>query len=133
MDLALMAGDAVALWTGLHLVLLLVLSGLVVRQRRRHRIAIGDGGVPELARALRAFGNATEYVPGGLVALAALALAGAEPPIVHAIGATLFAGRVAHGVGLTLTAGPSIGRMVGMLLTWIAYLAAAICLLLFSM
>ena len=60
---AVTSGHAAALWVGLHLILLLVLSLLVVRQRRRHKVALGDGGVPELAQAIRAFGNATEYVP----------------------------------------------------------------------
>lgn len=123
------AGEAVALWTGLHLILLLVLSALVVRQRRRHRVAIGDDGIPELVRAQRAFGNATEYVPAGLVALAALAMAGAAPGLLHAIGGVLLVGRLCHAVGLTLTGGPSIARTAGMVLTWLAWLGAAASLL----
>ncbi len=73
------AGHATALWTGLHLFLLLVLSLLVVRQRQRHKVAFGDDGIPELAQAIRAFGNATEYVPAGLIALVVLALVGRRP------------------------------------------------------
>lgn len=123
------AGGAVALWAGLHLLLLLVLSALVVRQRRRHRVAIGDGGVPELLRAQRAFGNASEYVTPGLAALTILAVVGSPAALVHAIGAVLFVGRVAHGVGLSMSGGPTLARMVGMLLTWVAWLAAAVSLL----
>ena len=48
------AGHALALWSALHILLLLGLSLLVVRQRRRHGVALGDGGVPELACAIRA-------------------------------------------------------------------------------
>ena len=40
------AGHALALWSALHILLLLGLSLLVVRQRRRHGVAMGDGGVP---------------------------------------------------------------------------------------
>lgn len=123
------AGGAVALWAGLHMLLLLALSALVVRQRRRHRVAIGDGGVPELLRAQRAFGNACEYVTPGLASLAILATVGAGPVLIHAIGAVLFIGRVAHGVGLSMSGGPTLGRMAGMLLTWVAWLAAAVSLL----
>ena len=68
------SAHAAALWTGLHLILLLVLSVMVVRLRQKHKIALGDEGIPELARAIRAFGNATEYVPAGLIALAVLAM-----------------------------------------------------------
>lgn len=123
------AAKAVALWAGLHLILLLVLSALVVRQRRRHRVALGDDGIPELVRAQRAFGNAVEYVPAGLIALAVLATAGGGPTLLHAIGGMLLVGRVSHGAALTLSGGPSLGRTVGMVLTWLAWLAAAVSLL----
>ena len=98
-DLA--AAHAAALWAGLHLILLLVLSVLVVRQRRSHRVAIGDGGVPELLRAVRAFGNATEYVPAGLAALALLALVGAPPLVVHVVGGGAVRRPLSHAVGLS--------------------------------
>jgi uncharacterized protein len=128
-----MAGHAAALWTGLHLVLLLVLSGLVVRQRQRHKVVFGDEGVPELAQAIRAFGNAAEYVPPGLVGLAVLALVGAPPLAVHVAGAILFAGRVSHAIGLSSTGGASFPRSIGMLLTWTAYVFLAAALLFYAL
>lgn len=133
MDIGSDAGRAAALWAGLHMVVLLVLSGLVVRERRRHGVVIGDAGVPELLRAQRAFGNAVEYVAPGLASLAVLAVAGAPAIVVHVIGGCLFLGRVAHGVGLSLSAGASIGRTAGMALTWIAWIAAAAALLLYGL
>ena len=54
------AAHAAALWVGLHLILMLVLSVRVVRQRRLHGVQLGDAEIPELAQAIRAFGNATE-------------------------------------------------------------------------
>jgi len=126
------AAHAAALWAGLNLVLLLVLSVLVVRQRRHHRVALGDGGVPQLAQAMRAFGNATEYVPAALAGLAILALAGAAPLVVHAAGLLLFAGRVAHAIGLSRSSGTSIGRAGGLLLTWLGYIVAAVALLFYA-
>jgi hypothetical protein len=96
-------------------------------------VALGDDGVPELVRAQRAFGNAAEYIPSGLAALALLVVVGAGPAETNIIGAFLFAGRVSHGLGLSLTGGPSIGRTVGMLLTWLAWLIAAVCLLLYAL
>jgi uncharacterized membrane protein YecN with MAPEG domain len=127
------AGKAAALWAGLHLLVLLVLSGLVVRERRRHGVVIGDAGVPELLRAQRAFGNAVEYVSPGLGALAVLAVAGAPAAVVHVIGGCLFLGRVVHGVALSLSASSSIGRTLGMVLTWTALIAAAVALLLYGL
>ncbi len=127
------AGNAASLWVGLHLFLLLGLSMLVVRQRRLHRVALGDGGIPELARAIRAFGNATEYVPAGLVALAVLAVVSAPPLAIHLTGLALFAGRVAHAVGLSLDGGATLPRSVGVVLTWVAYVFAGVALLFYAL
>jgi len=126
------AGQAAALWCGLNLILMLVLSLLVVAQRRKHRVAVGDGGVPEMLQALRAFGNAAEYIPAALAGLVALAVAGAPPAVIHAAGAALLLGRVAHAVGFSASAGVSIGRTIGMILTWLAYVFLAVTLLVYS-
>jgi hypothetical protein len=126
------SAHAAALWSGLLLLLMLVLSLLVVRQRGKHEVLLGDEGVPELARASRAFGNAAEYVPAGMAALAVLALVQAPPPVLHIIGAVLFVGRVAHAIGLSLTGGPSLGRLVGMIATWLAFIFAGVALLFYA-
>jgi hypothetical protein len=126
------SAHAAALWVGLHLILLLVLSVLVVRQRRKHQVVLGDAEIPELAQAIRAFGNATEYVPGGLIALAVLAVAGAQPIVVHAVGLVLFAGRVAHAIGLSRSGGSSILRSAGVTATWVAYILGAVALLFYA-
>ena len=126
------AAHAAAFWASLHLLLLLVLSVRVVRQRQTHKVLIGDEGVPSLIQARRAFGNATEYAPAGIAALAVMAITGAPALVVHGVGATLFLGRIAHGVGLSLTAGPSIGRTAGTLMTWLAYLFAGVLLLFYA-
>lgn len=129
---AMPAAHAAALWTGLHLILLLTLSALVVRLRRKHRVALGHAGNSQLERATRAFGNASEYIPTGLVALGVLAMAGAAPAIVHLVGVVLFAGRVTHAVGLSRSGGASPGRAAGMLMTWIAYVLAAAALIFYA-
>ena len=126
------AAHAAALWAGLSLALLLVLAIGVTRQRRRHHVLFGDGGVPELAQAIRAFGNASEYVPAGLVGLSVLALAGATPLIVHLAGGLLFAGRLAHALGLSRSSGPSRARALGVLATWIAFVVIAAALLFYA-
>lgn len=129
---AVTSGHAAALWVGLHLILLLVLSLLVVRQRRKHKIALGDGGVPELAQAIRAFGNATEYVPAALIGIAVLAMVEAQPLAVHVTGFLLFAGRVLHGFGLSRSGGASLARAIGVTMTWLAYVFASVALLFYA-
>ena len=126
------SGHAAALWTGLHLFLLLALSLLVVRQRQRHKVAFGDDGIPELAQAIRAFGNATEYIPAGLIALAVLAVVEAPALAIHIAGLVLLAGRVAHAVGLSQSGGASLPRAIGVMLTWLSYVFSGVALLFYA-
>ena len=126
------AAHAVALWAGLNLILLLVLSVRVVRLRRKHAVALGHGEVADLNHAIRAFGNATEYVPTALVGLVVLALVGAPTLLVHVIGLMLLAGRVAHAWGLSRSGGASPPRALGVLATWLAYLVAAVTLIFYA-
>jgi uncharacterized membrane protein YecN with MAPEG domain len=127
------SGHAAALWAGLHIVLLLVLSLLVVRQRRKHKVALGDEGVPELAQAIRAFGNATEYVPAALIGIVVLALVQAPPLVIHVAGFGLFVGRVTHAVGLSASGGTSFPRAIGIVLTWVAYVFLGVALLFYAL
>ena len=119
---------AAALWSGLLILLLIILSGLTVRRRQRHLVAFGDGDQPELTAASRAFGNAAEYIPAGLIALILLALTGASSAMIHGVGATLMAGRLLHAFGLLFQKTPSLGRVGGMMLTYLALLVAAVLL-----
>jgi uncharacterized membrane protein YecN with MAPEG domain len=126
------SAHAAALWAGLHLILLLVLSVLVTRQRRKHKVEIGDGGVPALNQAIRAFGNATEYVPSALAGLALLAIVNAPPMLIHPIGGILLASRVVHAFGLSRSTGATMPRALGVLGTWISYIAMAAALLFYA-
>lgn len=114
--------EAAAIYAGINILILLVLAVRVPGARTKHRVSLGDGGNPEVLRAVRAHGNAAEYIPAGIVGLTLLALFDpAVPPwLFHACGLTLTIGRAAHAVGLS--AGEmNIGRMAGTLLTFIAY------------
>ena len=126
------SAHAAALWAGLCLVLLLVLSVLVTRQRRRHRVETGDGGVPALHQAIRAFGNAAEYIPAALAGLGILALAGAPPMVIHPLGAIFLAGRVLHAVSLSRSTEATWLRASGALATWISYVGLAAALLFYA-
>ena len=90
-------------------------------------------GDPELAQAIRAFGNAAEYIPAGIVGIAVLAFAGANVIAIHAIGLVLFLGRLAHAIGLSRSTGSSALRSTGMVLTWVAYIFSAVMLLFSAM
>jgi uncharacterized membrane protein YecN with MAPEG domain len=117
--------QVVALYAGLNALILLGLSLLVVRARRAHKVLIGDGGNPALVRAQRAHGNAAEYIPLVLILMLALAGLKASTLLLHAIGIALTFGRLLHGIGLNQSAGVSVGRALGMVLTWAALIVAA--------
>lgn len=118
------AAQAAALWSGLLILLLVILSVRVVLQRQKHRVVLGDGGNPDLTLAGRVFGNAAEYIPVGIAALAVLTLLGLPAYAIHGVGGVLFIGRVLHATGLT-AGKPTPGRLIGMILTYLALIAAA--------
>ena len=58
-----------SLYAALAALLIVRLSLGVIKLRRAHKVRLGDGGVPELEAAIRAQGNAVEYLPISLILL----------------------------------------------------------------
>jgi len=52
--------------------------------------------------------------------------------VIHPIGFILFMGRLVHGFGLSRSTGATWARAVGVLATWVAYVAAAAALLFYA-
>ncbi len=118
---------ATPLYAGILGLMLLVLSYLVSRQRLRHKVSTGDGGIPALTGAIRAQANFVEYVPLALLLILLTELSGQGQWQVHALGVALVVGRALHAYGLsTRPGGKSFGRMAGILLTWIVILIASL-------
>lgn len=115
--------EIAALYVGINILILLALSYVVVHRRRKHKIALGDGGDKAMLRAIRAHANAAEYVPAALIGIVLLALLNPAAPnwLLHASGISLTAGRILHGVGLNLGT-LNLGRVSGVVLTWLTYL-----------
>ncbi len=118
------AFQAVALWTGLSLLFILVLSMRISAGRRKLKVSVGDGGHAALTATTRAFGNAIEYIPAALVALAVVAVF-YSAPVVHVLGGSFLFGRVLHAWGMAQEKQPAAGRMFGMILTYLPFLASA--------
>lgn len=115
----------VAIFAGVNVLLLVVLAFAVVSARQKHKVSIGDGGNAAVLQAIRAHGNAAEYIPAGLIALFLLAVLEPVPlAAVQGIGGALSLGRLAHAFGLSTRSGISAGRSLGMVLTWLSLLAA---------
>jgi len=114
-----------AFYAGILGFLGLVLASRVVQNRYRHRIELGDRGNEEMARAMRVFGNFTEYVPMILLLISFGEMLGAGKWVTHGLGAGLVIARLAHALGLSQSSGRTLGRAVGVVLTWLALLISS--------
>ena len=113
-------------YAALLALVLIALSVRIVLLRRKHRIGIGVGEVRALERAVRAHGNFCEYVPIALILLLLLDLAPAvSDGVIHIFGCMLLVGRILHAIGLNQSAGTSIGRFLGTVLTWLMIVLSA--------
>ncbi len=101
------------------------LAGLVVRQRFKCRVGLGDGQQPGLIKAVRIHGNFAEYVPLLLILLLILEVQGAALWQLHLIGGLTLFGRISHAIGLSKTSGTSAPRLIGMLSTFGGLLSGA--------
>jgi len=117
------------LYAGLLGLLLVVLSLLVVRLRMRYRVGLGDGGQAALTRAIRVQGNFAEHVPLALLLIFAVEGLGYAAWVIHALGAALILGRLAHAQGLGRSDGESPGRFLGTVTTFsVLIVASGLCL-----
>ena len=102
------------------------LSLRIPRLRMKFKVGIGDGNIPELARAVRVHANFAEYVPLALLMLFFTETAGASPWFVHALGIILITARGLHAWGLTQSAGATPQRFLGTVLTIFVLMASAL-------
>ncbi len=123
--------EAAGLWIGLNALLLIYISYRVGQARNKHDVNLGDGGNPEVLKAIRTHGNYTEYAPAALLGLFALASIGAHVLTIHVLGAVFFFARIAHLLGLGMGLWGQ-GRFIGTLLTMLTLLATGALLLFYA-
>lgn len=113
----------VAIYTGINSLLLLVLSWNVGQNRARtNSLTPGATGDEKTVRAIRAHGNAAEYMPLAMVMLLVLALLQAPLAILHALGAVFTVGRFVQAIGMAQEKHPNPIRFTGNLFTGLVYL-----------
>lgn len=117
-----------AFYASLLAFLFVLLSARVIAQRREARVEIGVGESRELLRRSRVHANFAEYVPIALLLLAFAESLKAPSVVLHALGAALLAGRLAHAYALSQTPHVLRLRVIGMWLTLTAIgLSAFLC------
>jgi len=108
---------------------LVVLGGLIVRQRYALRVSLGEGdgsaAHEPLRVAVRCHGNFIEYVPLSLLLLSGIAWAGAPLALVATLCGALLLARLAHPFGMYRPA-PNLLRGGGIILTWAIIAVAAV-------
>jgi len=118
--------DIVAIYAALNGLLLLVLSYNVGRHRARtDSLTPGAVGDDVLVRAIRAHGNASEYVPLAIVMILILSLLSAPAILLHGLGTGFTVGRVAQAYGMTREKHPNAIPFAGNLCTGLVYLVGS--------
>ncbi|MFN3231471.1 MAG: MAPEG family protein [Alphaproteobacteria bacterium] len=112
-----MAFHITTLYGGIFALLTVLLAAGVLRHRARTEISMLDGDDLELRRAMRVFGNFTEYVPIALIAILLLENTGVAAWAVHLAGGALVIGRLAHAQGMDAEKAATPGRFIGTVLT----------------
>lgn len=116
-------------YTGLLGLMLIFLTMRIALRRRKYRVGIGDGGIPDLAQAIRVHGNFVETVPFLIIILGILELSLVQPIYLHIFGAAILLSRLLHAVGLTQSPLLSFGRKYGIQLSLLLLLIGSACLI----
>jgi uncharacterized membrane protein YecN with MAPEG domain len=123
-----MPAPVTAILTAVLGLLLVGLSLRISALRMRHRISLGDGGNPEVLRAVRAHGNTAEHVPIFLLLALVYELTEGSSQFLIVVAAVFVLTRGLYTIGL-LGRGFHQLRMLGALLTYLSQAALALGLL----
>ena len=113
-------------YAGILALLYIGLSFLVIGQRRKHLVGIGDGEIKDLSKAIRVHANFIEYVPIALLLLATAEVGGTSVQLIHAMGGLLVTSRFLHAIGLSKSIGTSWQRFCGTIGTFLTIIILAL-------
>ena len=119
----------VPIYAALFGLMFVYLSFLVIKQRRRASVSLGDGDDPALRKTIAVHSNFSQYVPFALLLITFVELNHAANVITHALCISLLIGRLAHAYGLAQPNQIMKLRQLGMLLTFGVIIVAALYLL----
>jgi uncharacterized protein len=116
-------------YAGLLAIMYACLTGYVAAGRYKYRVGLGNGGNPALTQRVRMHGNFAEHVPFALFLIFLVDYSQYSPVIVHVLGIVLVIARIFHVWGIHTSAGASVGRFGGTVLTIVIYLVCAVLLI----
>lgn len=108
-------------------ILMLVLGYRVSTFRLKYKLGVGHNEDPDFQSAVRSHANLAEHAPIFLILLVVGELNGIGTQIIYWVGLTFVVGRLLHAWGMAKgRGGPHKGRLVGILLCWLAILVIAV-------
>ena len=119
----------VPFYAGILALIYFFLTIRVARHRGRARIRLGSGGDAELERRIRAHGNFIEYVPLTLILLGFMEAQRNSMYVLHALCICLLVGRICHAIAISREGSAGPLRFIGMMLTGLVLIIAAIALI----
>lgn len=114
-----------AIYAAILALIVVALAINVTVHRTKFRVAIGDGGNPDMLRMIRVHGNAVEYLPLALVLMAIYEINGGSHVLLHIAGIVLIVGRVLQTWNMWGTERAGFGRIAGQSSTWLTLAALA--------
>ncbi len=116
-----------AFYAGIMGLFVIYMAKLVTDVRLKIKKTATDEQKLALHVAVRAHGNAIEYIPIALVLLLMAELSGWSSLWLHGFGAMFVLARISHGYGYTKTLGkPSKFRFYGIIFTWLAIIGLSV-------
>jgi uncharacterized protein len=106
-----------AVTAGALIIIQMVLTLVVVLARRRNRQSLGDGGNPDVLRAMRRHGNFAENAAIFIAGFTLFELIGGPQRSLEIMCAVFVAGRLSHVVGLSLKNTVNPLRVLGVFAT----------------
>lgn len=118
-----------AVIAALNALILMFLAAKIPFKRMKTRTNLGTGDSDELLRAVRAHGNAAEYIPIALILILILELFAAPAWLLWSLGGLLTVARLAHPIAIYKHTGPTLFRGIGAIgSTAVIVIAALACL-----
>ncbi|HMQ58476.1 MAG TPA: MAPEG family protein [Rhizobiaceae bacterium] len=117
---------AAGLYAALNMLIIHWIASATGALRRKHKVSIGDGGVPHLIRIMRGMANAIENMPMFFVLLAIAALMGAPAIGIHLLGIVFTIGRALHAKHFIAEDAPGWQRGIGFGLSFLAQVVLAL-------
>ncbi|MBO6520460.1 MAG: MAPEG family protein [Rhodospirillales bacterium] len=108
------------IYLAIAVVLYSFMAFVIISNRWRRKISIGDGRQQDFARIIRGHANFSEYAPITLLAMGCAELAGAPAQLLHVCGTLLLAGRSLHAYCFLYTPVGTKLRVSGMMMTFFA-------------